>query len=79
GAMRLAALHDLPFDAIAGVYRAALGFAATDPTGEPYPAGLTVVELAREHGPAAVLRQVSGLDDSDAVDARVAERVLARR
>ncbi len=79
GAMRLAAAHDLPFDAIAGVYRAALGFAATDPTGEPYPADLTVVELAREHGPAAVLRQVSGLDDSDAVDARVAERVLARR
>ena len=77
GAMRLAAEHELRFDAIAEVYRAALGFAAQNASGEPYPADLAVVELAREHGTEAVVHEISGLDERDPVDARVMERVLA--
>ncbi len=77
GAMRLAASHGLPFDAMAEVYRAALGFAATDAAGKPCPADLAVVELARARGTGAVLHEVSGLDERDPVDARVIERVLA--
>lgn len=79
GAMRLAAAHGLPFDAIAEVYHAALGFAAPDANGDPSPADLAVVELARTRGATAVLREVSGLDERDPVDARVLERVLAAR
>lgn len=77
GAMRLAAAHDLPFDAIAEVYRAALSFAATDANGEAFPADRAVLELAGERGTEAVLREVSGLDERDPLEARVIARVLA--
>ncbi|GHV79023.1 mannitol-1-phosphate 5-dehydrogenase [Spirochaetia bacterium] len=70
GAMLLCAKRDVPFGAIAAVYKAALNFAATDEKGILFPADAQFrsggsVQLAE------VLQKVSGLDSSNAVDKKV--------
>ncbi len=78
GAMLLAARARLPFDGIAEVYLASLGFAATDEAGDRFPPDERIVRLADSDGVEAVLTTVSGLGGDDPVDGRVIAAVLAR-
>ncbi len=78
GAMLLAARLGLDFTAIADVYRAALGFRATDDAGNPFPQDEHVVTLARSEGTEAVLTGVSGLRHGEEPDEQVIATVLAR-
>ena len=77
GAMRLAVHHALPFDRIAHVYRAALGFLATDETGRPYPEDDRVVAMARRRGTTAVLSEISGLRPGTPEDDAVIREVVS--
>jgi mannitol-1-phosphate 5-dehydrogenase len=78
GAMLLCAKRDVPFGAIAAVYRAALNFAATDEKGLLFPgdaqfrAGGTI-QLAE------VLQNISGLDSSNTVDKKVIDLLREER
>jgi mannitol-1-phosphate 5-dehydrogenase len=79
GAMLLCAKHGLPFNTIAGVYRAALDFAAPGEDGALFPPDAQFREeygLNREGEPAKetlslVLCEVSALNKDDPVDSLV--------
>jgi mannitol-1-phosphate 5-dehydrogenase len=75
GAMLLCAKWDVPFGAIAAVYKAALNFAAPDEKGILFPADAQF----RSGGPiqlAEVLQKVSCLDSSNAVDKKVIDLLM---
>jgi len=76
GAMRLCAAQELPFGAIAEVYRAATSFLATDEQGLPSPADEKTVRSVQAHGLEWATHSVSGLDAGDAIDARVISAIL---
>ena len=78
GAMRLLAKHAMPMDAVAAVYDAALGFAATDEAGLPYAGDQKVLARYSEEGLQSVLRSISRLDPEDSVDRVVWDAVSAR-
>jgi mannitol-1-phosphate 5-dehydrogenase len=75
GAMLLCIKHGLPFDRIAGVYRAALSFAAGDEAGRPFPADDLFRRETLPRGLEAVLREVSGLGSRD-TDRVIFDRLL---
>ncbi len=75
GAMLLAARWSIPLDPLAEVYSAALDFRATDPEGHLYPADRDFHLLLRRGGLDAVLREVSGLDESQLKDRVVIESI----
>jgi mannitol-1-phosphate 5-dehydrogenase len=75
GAMRLCAKHQVPFGAIAAVYKAALNFAAADEKGFIFPAD---AQFRSEFIPAGgtiqlaeILQKVSGLDSNTVDDKKV--------
>ena len=81
GAMILCVKHGLPFDAIAEVYRAALDFACPDENGALFPAD---AEFRKKYAldkkaaagalsipVVAIIKEVSGLDPNDEIDAVV--------
>jgi mannitol-1-phosphate 5-dehydrogenase len=76
GAMLLCAAHDLPFDHIAGVYRAALSFAAGDETGRLFPADDIFRRDVLPRGTETVLREISGLDPQNPGDRAILDRLL---
>ena len=75
GAMRLLAKHAMPMDAVAAVYRAALGFGATDEAGQPFPGDAEVLAQYHADGLKSVLTSISGLDPEDPVDRLVWDAV----
>lgn len=76
GAMLLAARHELPFDEIARVVRAAVAFRATDEHGELFAADREFIERAAPRGMRAILREVCRLDPAVPLEARLIESVL---
>jgi mannitol-1-phosphate 5-dehydrogenase len=75
GAMRLAARHNLEFDAIARAYVAALSFGATDEHGAPFPSDAEFFAEDAPQGLRHVLTQVSGLREDSPIDRRVASQI----
>jgi mannitol-1-phosphate 5-dehydrogenase len=78
GAMLLCAKHNLPFDAIATVYQAALNFAARDEKGLLFPADAQF----RSEGTlqlTEIFQKVSGLDSSNVIDKKVIDRLSEER
>lgn len=75
GSMRLLAKHAKPMDAVAAVYRAALGFGATDEAGQSFPGDVEVLAQYHADGLKSVLRSISGLDPEDPVDQLVWDAV----
>ncbi|GHV77939.1 mannitol-1-phosphate 5-dehydrogenase [Spirochaetia bacterium] len=75
GAMLLCAKRDVPFGTIAGVYKAALNFAALDEKGLLFPPDAQFrsggIRQLRE-----TLQNVSGLDSSNAVDKKVIDLLM---
>jgi len=71
GAMRLCARQGKSFGAIAVAYRAAIDFAAPDENGRLFPDDERFRTEERPKGMGHILRNISHLDPSDAVDARV--------
>jgi mannitol-1-phosphate 5-dehydrogenase len=78
GAMLLCARRDVPFGAIAAVYRAALNFAAADEKGDLFPADAQFRSEGGFQLP-EVLQKVSGLDSSNAVDKKVIDLLMNGR
>lgn len=75
GAMRLLAKHAMPMDAVAAVYRAALGFGATDEAGSSFHGDQEVLARYRDDGLQSVLRSISKLDPESSVDRLVWDAV----
>ncbi|WP_010254734.1 mannitol-1-phosphate 5-dehydrogenase [Treponema primitia] len=76
GAMLLCAKHNVPFGAIAAVYKAALNFAAADEKGLPFPADAQFRSefISGDTGTvqfAEILQNVSGLDSNTVIDKKV--------
>jgi len=75
GSMRLLAKHAMPMDAVAAVYRAALGFTTTDEAGLSFAGDQQVLARYHADGLKSVLRSISGLDPEDPVDRLVWDAV----
>lgn len=80
GAMLLASRKNLPFDHIAGVYRAALSFHALGEDGKPDEKDAAFYALLSSSGADYILREVSGLSAQDAGnDAEVSVAEMLRK
>jgi hypothetical protein len=76
--------HNLPFDAIAAVYQAALNFAARDEQGLPFPGDAQFRSgfISARTGTirvAEILQKVSGLDSNAVADKKVLDRLMGGR
>ncbi|MDA8426502.1 MAG: mannitol-1-phosphate 5-dehydrogenase, partial [Treponema sp.] len=71
GAALLCERHDLPWDAIAEVFRAALAFDAADESGAPFPADTAARTLLAREGLGAFLTKICALDGRTEFDARL--------
>ncbi len=77
GALLLCVRRGLPGNAVAAACRAALDFAATDEQGALFPEDARFRAEALPRGLATVLREVSGLDAADPVDAAALAAISA--
>jgi mannitol-1-phosphate 5-dehydrogenase len=75
GAMRLAARHNLEFDAIARAYVAALSFGAADEHGVQFPNDARFFAEDLPKGLAHVLKEVSHLDENSSSDRQVMSQI----
>jgi len=75
GAMRLAARHNLEFNAIACAYVAALSFGATDEHDAAFPSDAQFFAEDHPKGLPHILTKVSGLDEDSPIDRKVISQI----
>jgi mannitol-1-phosphate 5-dehydrogenase len=77
GSMLFCAQYNLPFDAIAKIYKAALSFKGTDEYTNMFSGDEQFQDLLKQEGISGILQKVSGLDPLNSVDARVIQQILS--